>query len=59
MTKPKKPNPPDDAAQSERFISTAKERQADESGVSFEHVMKSVVPAKSVIKPGVKRKSDG
>jgi hypothetical protein len=52
MRKPKGPTkPPDDAAQSERFLSTAKELETDESGVSFERVMKAVAP----VKPGAKR----
>jgi hypothetical protein len=59
MKSPKrpKPHPPDDPAQSERFLSTAKEIEADESGVSFERVMKAVMPAKVGVKPGTKRKS--
>jgi hypothetical protein len=54
-----KPRPPDDPAQSERFISTAKEIEADESGVSFERVMKAVTPVKTGAKPGAKRKPKG
>lgn len=61
MTSPKgpKPRPPDNPAQSERFISTAKQLEADESGVSFERVMKTVAPAKSGVKPSAKRKPKG
>jgi hypothetical protein len=55
-----KPRPPDDPAQSDRFISTAKEIEVDESGVSFERVMKAVAPEKtgkpSTPKPKPKRK---
>lgn len=58
MTSPRapKPRPPDDPAQSDRFISTAKQIEADENEVSFERVMKAVVPAKTGAKPGAKRK---
>lgn len=58
MTKPRapKPRPPDDPAQSDRFISTAKELEADESGVSFERVMKAVTPAKTGKPTSAKRK---
>lgn len=57
--KPPKERPPDDAAQSARFLSTAKELEADESGVSFERAMKAIAPAKtgksSKPKPSPKR----
>jgi hypothetical protein len=57
--KPPKSRPPDDAAQSERFISTAKQLEADESGVSFERVIKVVAPSKAGVKPRAKPKPKG
>lgn len=61
MKSPKgpKPRPPDNPAQSERFISTAKELEADESGVSFERVMKAVTTPPPVAKRSAKRKPGG
>lgn len=34
----------DDPAQSKRFIATAREAEADESGEGFERVLKKVMP---------------
>ena len=45
---PRKPNPPpDDSQQSRRFIETAREIGADESGEAFEHAFKHLVQTKS------------
>lgn len=46
MTNPKgpKPRPPDDPAQSDRFIATAKQVEAEEGGAQFERAMKAVAP---------------
>jgi hypothetical protein len=49
MAKAQKPRPPknaDDKAQSERFIETARELGADDSGEKFERAFKKVVPPK-------------
>lgn len=54
--KPPKALPPDDPAQSDRFVSTAKQLEADESGVSFERVMNAVTPVKSGQKSSANRK---
>jgi hypothetical protein len=60
MRKPKEPTrPPDDAAQSERFLSTAKEQEADAEKVSFERVMRAIAPAKTGVKPRAKPKPKG
>jgi hypothetical protein len=55
MTKPK-PKPPDDPEQSRRFIETAKELEADESGRVFEQVVKAArTPAHAKSPPPAKR----
>lgn len=62
MKSPKgpKPRPPDDPAQSDRFVSTAKQLEADEGGAQFERALKAVVPPATVgPKPGAKRKGKG
>ena len=52
-----KPRPPDDPAQSDRFISTAKQLEAEEGGALFERAMKAAVPPATVrAKPSAKRK---
>lgn len=46
MTKESKQKPkPDDKEQSKRFIETARELEADESGKEFERVIKKVFPS--------------
>ena len=41
----RKPNPPpDDKAQAQRFVETAKQLESDESGKQFEAAVKVVVP---------------
>ena len=43
---PRKPAPkPDDPEQSKRFIETARELEADESGKAFERAIKKIVPS--------------
>lgn len=45
MAKRPKPKPkPDDAEQSKRFVETARELEADESGESFLDAIDAVVP---------------
>ena len=42
-----KPKPkPDDKSQKERFIETARELEADESGKAFDRAFKRIVPPK-------------
>jgi len=38
--------PPDDKAQSERFVETARQLGTDESGKTFERAFRKVVPSK-------------
>ena len=45
MTKKKKAEP-DDQAQSDRFIETARRLQVDETGGTFERVFRKILPAK-------------
>lgn len=56
MPKPAKARPPDDAEQSARFISAAKEREAEEKGDAFEKAMKVIAPVRSGQQPTPKRK---
>lgn len=43
-----KPNPkPDDPEQSKRFVETAREIEADESGEAFRRALDKIVPQKS------------
>lgn len=41
-----------DKGQSKRFIETARQLNADESGLKFEYVFNTVVPAKRVLQNG-------
>jgi hypothetical protein len=43
----KKKQKPDDKEQSQRFVETARELEADESGKSFDKALKNVVPKKT------------
>ena len=43
---PKKKPPPDDKEQSRRFVETARELEADETGEAFERAFKKAVPPK-------------
>tara|TARA_R110000850_G_scaffold122706_1_gene240669 strand:+ start:488 stop:652 length:165 start_codon:yes stop_codon:yes gene_type:complete len=46
---PRKPRPsvkPDDPAEYERFLATAKKVEADETSEGFERAMKKIVPPK-------------
>ncbi len=44
--KPKPSIKPDDPAEYERFLATAKEAEADKSAERFEQAMKKIVPPK-------------
>jgi hypothetical protein len=45
--KPKRRDPkPDDPAQSKRFVETAREIEADESGDLFQRALEKIVPPK-------------
>jgi hypothetical protein len=44
MPKTEKPKPPDDAEQSARFLTTAKEREANENNGAFEAAMRVFTP---------------
>jgi hypothetical protein len=45
---PKRQNPkPDDPEQSKRFIETARQMEADESGEAFRRAFEKIVPSKS------------
>lgn len=44
---PKKKLPLDDKEQSRRFVETARELEADETGESFERAFKEIVPPKT------------
>jgi hypothetical protein len=47
---PKRQNPkPDDPEQSKRFIETARQIEADESGDAFRRAFEKIVPQKSPI----------
>jgi hypothetical protein len=59
MRKQPKAKPPDNAEQSARFISTAREREVDEKGDAFERAMKAVVPAKPGTQSNSKRPPKG
>jgi len=59
MSKPEKPRPPDDAAQSTRFLSTAKEQDADLKGDAFERAFRAITPVRSGKLPTSKRKPKG
>lgn len=48
MPKPKPPPKADDKEQSERFIETAREIEADESGDEFERALDLLLPTKAV-----------
>jgi hypothetical protein len=49
-TKRKPKPPPDDPAQSARFVETAKELEADKGGSAFARAMKELAPKKIVPK---------
>ncbi len=63
MSKPRKARPPDDAAQSARFIATAKESGADENGAAFEAALGAIAPRKTAVslvpKRQAKKKTSG
>lgn len=49
---PKKKSRDTPAAQSRRFVETAKSLEADENGVAFESALKIIAPTKHPPKPG-------
>jgi hypothetical protein len=59
MPKPEKTKPPDDAEQSARFISTAKEVDAEKNSEEFERMVRVITPAKTSAKRSVKKKHKG
>lgn len=52
-TKKPKP-PPDDPAQSKRFVETAKQVEADVAGNAFARAFKTIVPTKKRGRTGIK-----
>jgi hypothetical protein len=55
MTKGEKPKPPDNPEQSERFLATAKELEAEETPYVFEKTLGVIAPAKPPPKTGAKK----
>jgi hypothetical protein len=50
VPKPKRRTPkPDDPAQSKRFVETAREIEADETGEAFRRALEKIVPPKAPI----------